>query len=306
MAHEALSMMDFSDRPAVLVLADGGAAAARATISAEQAGCRVVGSVQIADALGRMDRQASVDAIVLELKADGGKLSVQILDALQRRAARHGRRSVVAAPAALIDLVAARTPDPRVQHLCAPTERERTAAIAAATSAGIKRLHDNSKEQGVPRLDQLSHEAARIAAALADLAERQAQASHSGPAPAPLSEQAIVVDAALIRAMIRARRLRDQFFAPDLFADPAWDILLDLFAAKLEGQRVAVSSLCIAAAVPPTTALRWIKTLTDMGLLLRAADPQDGRRVYIELSDATASGLEAYLTAAHRISPLIL
>jgi hypothetical protein len=44
--------------------------------------------------------------------------------------------------------------------------------------------------------------------------------------------------------------MREQFFGPDLFADPAWDILLDLYAARLEQQRVAVSSLCIAAAVP--------------------------------------------------------
>jgi hypothetical protein len=43
-----------------------------------------------------------------------------------------------------------------------------------------------------------------------------------------------------------------------------------------------------------------------MGLLLRAADPQDGRRVYIELAADTAAGLEAYLSAANRISPLIL
>ncbi|MGJ3628472.1 hypothetical protein AB5I41_18845 [Sphingomonas sp. MMS24-JH45] len=35
-------------------------------------------------------------------------------------------------------------------------------------------------------------------------------------------------------------------------------MLLDLFAAELERARVSVSSLCIAAAVAPTTALRWI------------------------------------------------
>jgi DNA-binding MarR family transcriptional regulator len=67
-----------------------------------------------------------------------------------------------------------------------------------------------------------------------------------------------------------------------------------------------VSSLCIAAAVPATTALRWIKTLTDMGLLVRSADPQDGRRVYIELAPGAAARLEAYLGAAHRIAPVVL
>src|SRR5919107_3401876 len=87
-----------------------------------------------------------------------------------------------------------------------------------------------------------------------------------------------------IRQLIRDRRLRDHFFRGALFADPAWDMLLELMAARLEGRRVAVSSLCIAAAVPATTALRWVKTLTDQGLFVRRADPQDGRRVYVELA----------------------
>ena len=106
-----------------------------------------------------------------------------------------------------------------------------------------------------------------------------------------------------MRSIIRARRLRDQFFRGGLFADPAWDMLLDLFAARLEGTRVAVSSLCIAAAVPATTALRWIKALTDRGLFVRSADPQDGRRVYIALSDEVARSLTAYLRAVQRIAP---
>jgi DNA-binding MarR family transcriptional regulator len=104
--------------------------------------------------------------------------------------------------------------------------------------------------------------------------------------------------------MIRARRLRDQFFRSELFADPAWDMLLDLFAARLEKRKVAVSSLCIAAAVPPTTALRWIKSLSDQGLFVRIADAEDGRRVFIELSDDAAAAMDAYLRAAQRISPL--
>lgn len=104
-----------------------------------------------------------------------------------------------------------------------------------------------------------------------------------------------------IRAMIRARRLRDQFFSGEMFADPAWDMLLDLLLARLEQRTVAVSSLCIAAAVPPTTALRWIKRLTDEGVFVRTADPRDGRRVFIDLSDEAADGMAAYINAIERI-----
>jgi len=79
-------------------------------------------------------------------------------------------------------------------------------------------------------------------------------------------------------------------------------MLLDLTAARLERRQVAVSSLCIAAAVPPTTALRWIKTLTDQGIFVRIADPSDGRRVFIELSEEAAGEMIAYLAAAERMA----
>ena len=100
--------------------------------------------------------------------------------------------------------------------------------------------------------------------------------------------------------------MRDQYFRGEIFADPAFDMLLDLYAARLEGRQVAVSSLCIAAAVPATTALRWIKQLTDRGLFARKADPQDGRRIYIGLSDAAANAMANYLTAVQRLAPPVV
>ncbi|PSJ43229.1 hypothetical protein C7I55_02280 [Sphingomonas deserti] len=160
------------------------------------------------------------------------------------------------------------------------------------------RFHD-AKNHGGPRLQQLSEEVGRIANILASLSE------DDGPEDLERDE-GMRIDAALVRSVIRVRRLRDHFFRSAMFADPAWDMLLDLYAARLERQRVAVSSLCIAAAVPATTALRWIKTMTDQRLFVRVADPQDGRRVFIELSDEAAAGLEAYLKAAQRICPLIV
>ncbi|CAN5379873.1 hypothetical protein BH10PSE12_BH10PSE12_34660 [soil metagenome] len=104
-----------------------------------------------------------------------------------------------------------------------------------------------------------------------------------------------------VRDMLRARRLRDQFLPGDLFADPAWDMMLDLMAARLAGERVSVSSLCIAAAVPPTTALRWIRILTERGIFLREADSADGRRVFIVLSDTAAASIAGWFHACHRV-----
>ena len=174
-------------------------------------------------------------------------------------------------------------------------------SIGLACAKQPARLHDVGKGQGPGRLQQLSEEVGRIATILANLSEdellRQPAAVAEGGEEGELSS-------ATVRSIIRLRRLREEYLPRDLFADPAWDMLLDLMAARLDKKRVAVSSLCIAAAVPPTTALRWIKTLTDSGLFVRTADPQDGRRVFIELSEETASQLAAYLRAVQRISPI--
>lgn len=97
-----------------------------------------------------------------------------------------------------------------------------------------------------------------------------------------------------VRREIRTRRMRDELFPADMFADPAWDMLLDLYAAKLDHARVSVSSLCIAAAVPATTALRWIKTLSDTGIFQREADQHDGRRIFVALSDRATDAMHRY------------
>src|SRR3546814_5166237 len=76
--------------------------------------------------------------------------------------------------------------------------------------------------------------------------------------------------ATFVREKIRERRWREQFLAADLFADPAWDMLLDLYAACYERRQVSVSTLCIAAAVPAPTARRRLKNLTDPRQIGRA------------------------------------
>ncbi|MEY4054827.1 MAG: hypothetical protein RL519_162, partial [Pseudomonadota bacterium] len=103
-------------------------------------------------------------------------------------------------------------------------------------------------------------------------------------------------DPRLIRRIIRQRQLRARFFDGDLFADPAWDMLLDLTAARAEHTRVSVTSLCIASGVPPTTALRWIGQMTEAGMLQRVEDETDRRRAFITLSDQAADTMARYFT----------
>ena len=304
LAHDALQMVEYRDNPAVLVFGDSAPALERMRRTAEAADCRILGTSMIQTGPGASASCASHAPALIELDgAAADEQLVALLDWAQSEAEAGARRSVISAPPSLTDLVAARTPHNDVVHLCAASDRDRVAAVAYASRAGRSRLNDIGRDDGSLILQQLSEDVGRIAAILASLSEEDAAAMAGIKAAGDEAADDPGVEATYIRSMIRARRLRDQFFRGDLFADPAWDMLLDLMAARLEKNRVAVSSLCIAAAVPATTALRWIKALTDRGIFVRQADPQDGRRVYIELSDDAARGLAAYLRAVQRISP---
>jgi DNA-binding MarR family transcriptional regulator len=142
------------------------------------------------------------------------------------------------------------------------------------------------------RLRQLSEEVSQLAATLARLAMDAGcrQESRGTGSATDVPE----VSPKLVASVIRARRQRTRYFSEDLFSDPAWDMLLDLFRAEILQQRVSVSSLCIAAAVPATTALRWLKLMVQGGLLIRRPDPVDLRRVYVELSPQTSAALRRY------------
>lgn len=97
------------------------------------------------------------------------------------------------------------------------------------------------------------------------------------------------------RNLISDRRKRESLFPPLLFSDPAWDMLLDLFASEAEGKKISVTSLSIASASPQSTAQRWIDTLVDKKLILREPDPADRRRIYVRLSNSGYQNLYQYL-----------
>jgi DNA-binding MarR family transcriptional regulator len=101
-------------------------------------------------------------------------------------------------------------------------------------------------------------------------------------------------DVLSIRSAIQARARRGFHLNPELFADPAWDMLLELYAAALSQRKLTVSRLGERSGVPMTTALRWISTLEREGLIDRVHDRLDGRRVFLTLSDKGERAMSAY------------
>lgn len=91
------------------------------------------------------------------------------------------------------------------------------------------------------------------------------------------------------------RRLREEILGNELFGDPGWDLMLDLYIAQASGKRVSVTSAAIGSGKPMSTGLRWVKLLIERGLIIREADPYDGRRSYLRLTPSAYEAMEDFL-----------
>lgn len=239
---------------------------------------------------------------------------------LDMRVARSGARLVVSTTLDALNAVFAVLDQSQPQILVAPSRAERVVAVARALGEAVPaRLREMSEAERLSLL-RLSQQVDAIARSLDNMAEaddeweQEGDCSQSGlrdarpdfrmsdqsalPAfgsPAPSSPS--LPDPRMIRQIISNRQGRARFFDANLFADPAWDMLLDLAAAHGEGQKVSVSSLCIAAGVPATTALRWLMQMVETGVFCRVADPADRRRVFIELSESALAAMAGYFAS---------
>lgn len=293
--------LSYSSCPPVLVAASSGHAMRRAEATIDAGGLRIGARVSVEEALARLKMQASATAVWLELDRDCGGQMDDLVSHVSQDVSRGSYAAVVSMTAPLVDPVAARVGDDAVELLVDALEVERSAALSLAIARHVSppELADVARDGSTERLRQLSEEVGRIASTLARLSAGPAA---SRPPIEHSTAELPSVSADTVRNIIRARRLRARYFPEELFADPAWDMLLDLLQAEIGQLRVPVSSLCIAAAVPATTALRWLKTLVSQGLFVRRPDPHDGRRVYVELGQDTSRALRRYFAELGQLS----
>ncbi len=99
----------------------------------------------------------------------------------------------------------------------------------------------------------------------------------------------------LAQELYHARRRRGSVFNSDLFGEPAWDMLLDLFVRTQTQSKTSVTDACIGSGGAPTTALRYIDLLEDRGLIQRESDPRDARRTWLCLTEVGLGLLGRYL-----------
>jgi DNA-binding MarR family transcriptional regulator len=113
------------------------------------------------------------------------------------------------------------------------------------------------------------------------------------------------VTAATVRSIIAARWLRRDFLGFDV-GDPEWSLMLELYAARLEGRQVHQTGLSVAAGVPQSTALQATRRLVEAGIFATRPDPNDGRKLLVALTAPAAARIRSYLTAALEIgSPVV-
>jgi DNA-binding MarR family transcriptional regulator len=302
-ARSVSAFGDYADPHPIIVVGSSALALWRASNTIEAGGYRFV-AVGVDEALNRIERQPGISGIWLELDGCYEARFEQLVEQVET-AARSGRcPGVISATFDLVDPLEAKLREPGVELLIDANIADRAVALASIASwtqtknAGVN--DDVSRDSSDVRLRQLSDEISRIAATLARLST--GPGTNPVDKPEPPTGEAPAVSIETVRQVIRARRLRARYFDEELFADPAWDMMLDLLQAEIAQHRVPVSSLCIAAAVPATTALRWIKSMTDAGLFKRRADPHDGRRVFVELAPQASDALRRYFKDVGRVA----
>jgi DNA-binding MarR family transcriptional regulator len=113
--------------------------------------------------------------------------------------------------------------------------------------------------------------------------------SVTGTAREAAQQRPVAAYAAQLR---RLRARRNKVVGIDCMRDPAWDMLLDLVAARGEGREVSVKALCQGSGVPSTTALRHVERLAAAGILTRAPHDEDSRRIVVRIAPDHADRIE--------------
>jgi DNA-binding MarR family transcriptional regulator len=97
------------------------------------------------------------------------------------------------------------------------------------------------------------------------------------------------------RRLLESRRKRIAIFGAQMFAEPAWDMLLLLYLSG-RGRRQTQSSLCELSGASRSTALRWIEFLAARDLVRREDHPTDKRRNFVSLTEKGRYLLDLYLS----------
>lgn len=155
-------------------------------------------------------------------------------------------------------------------------------------SAALRRASSRwTRLAAVFQLQALAHSGAPLAT---DFPPRRDVFGQDKPTPDDLQNFAM--------QMMKDRQIRSKYFDAQILNGPAWDILIDLAAAGLQGRAVPTSSACASTQAPFSTALRHVNQLVEAGLVKRTIDPGDKRRTLLELEPEALEQMSRYLASS--------
>lgn len=96
-----------------------------------------------------------------------------------------------------------------------------------------------------------------------------------------------------VLSILIARRGREALLGPGLFSEPAWDVLLELYAAKLGCRKMFIADLARATETPESTTARWISVLSGRGLVAPVPDTIESNGPWITLTDEGVSKMKS-------------
>lgn len=94
-----------------------------------------------------------------------------------------------------------------------------------------------------------------------------------------------------VNFIIKSRADRKKFFPATLFSEPAWDMLLKLYAAAVDRRSVPLQELARTANVQSATAQRWVAALEKEDLVIRRTMKGEGG---VSLSDKGWFAMDSY------------
>ncbi len=100
---------------------------------------------------------------------------------------------------------------------------------------------------------------------------------------------------AVAQALLAGRRSRSTLLSGLRFAEPLWDMILEMYVAAAEGKHFKVLKLCAVSGGSVTTALRYLKQLEEEGYMVRQADEYDTRSLIVVMQPSLQKAVDEWL-----------
>lgn len=229
-----------------------------------------------------------VSTVIVDYRMPGGD-GISLIYALSGRSALRRRKIhfILATAYPSVDVAVSAIRAPVIDLLEKPFS-------ASTLSASLLRIRSMSSDQDT--VESLSNQLNSLSSEMRQVRSMVETTATTKAAPgASYINNIAKVDADIVRKLIRAEQSRSRVVGGKLLGDPAWNILLDLLLASIEGRPVAVSSACIVAGVATTTALRLVNKMVGDDVLLRMPDESDGRRDFLAIQPDVEAALRNYL-----------